>query len=95
MRFPYLILVASLVCALPAAAKFPAQGWQQSTDKVEVIQPVVYGTGGGRELRAAIYIPRTGNEITNSVVQLVRKPRVNAASIPCPELSAIASSDAG
>lgn len=54
-----LILAAALLAAwVPAAAEFPTEGWQESNDQVEVIQPVVYGTGGGRELRMALYVPK-------------------------------------
>ncbi len=59
MRFTLLIL-AQLVAVAPALAEFPVDGWQESNAKVEVIQPVVYGTGGGRELRLALYVPSHG-----------------------------------
>lgn len=50
-----------LLAGTAASAEFPSDKFQQSTAAVEVIQPVVYGTGGGRDLQAAIYVPKRGD----------------------------------
>ncbi len=53
-----LLMVALLLATTSAYAEFPAENWQKSSDKVEVIQPLVYGTGSGRELRLALFLPK-------------------------------------
>jgi acetyl esterase/lipase len=57
MRY-YLLITALLLASTYAYAEFPTDNWQQSSDKVDVIQPVVYGTGGGRDLSLALYLPK-------------------------------------
>lgn len=47
-----------LIAAVSAYAEFPTDNWQQSNGKVEVIQPVVYGTGSGRSLSLALFLPK-------------------------------------
>jgi acetyl esterase/lipase len=57
MRHSWLMM-ALLLTTTHAYAEFPTADWQDSSDKVEIIQPVVFGTGGGRELRLALFLPK-------------------------------------
>ncbi|MBW7996423.1 MAG: alpha/beta hydrolase [Candidatus Glassbacteria bacterium] len=60
MRLGISLAILFLAATAHLSAEFPADRWQESNDRVEVIQPVVYGTGGGRELRMALYVPKRG-----------------------------------
>jgi len=62
-----LALVLCTAYLTPCQSAYPDQ-WPDDTDKIVVRQDLVYGTGGGRELRLTLISPRKGKGKAHSLL---------------------------